>query len=203
LYVSGLAEPLGATVAPSGWAEANQDGEGKPARRPWLSPADAFTVVRIPLAIAFLVVPDMDWRLAILGAAGASDFADGFVARRFGGSRLGGFLDPVADKLFMACAFAVVLFARALSPLEILGVLARDLAAALAFVITVLLRRPAAIPARLGGKAVTIGQLLTLLAFVLGSLLLRPLAWATAAVALYAIWDYIRVAAVQKRALGE
>lgn len=189
---------------------AETDGEGArlgangpPVRRPWLSPADAFTVVRIPLAVAFLLVSDMSWRLAILGAAGASDFADGFVARRFGGSRLGSFLDPVADKLFMACAFAVVLLARALTPLEVVGVLARDFAAALAFVITLVLRRPASIPARLGGKAVTIGQLLTLLAFVLGSLLLRPLAWATAAVALYAIWDYIRVAAAQKRALGE
>jgi len=190
-------------VAEPGWEESQRGDAARPLRRPWLSPADAFTVVRIPLAVAFLLVSDMNWRLAILGAAGASDFADGFVARRFGGSRLGSFLDPVADKFFMACAFAVVLLERALSPLEVLGVLARDFAAALAFVITLALRRPAAIPARLGGKAVTIGQLLTLLAFVLGSLLLRPLAWATAAVALYAIWDYIRVAAAQKRALGE
>lgn len=172
-------------------------------RRLWWSPADTFTAVRIPLAVAFLVVDDMDWRLAILAAAAASDFADGFVARRYGGSRLGAFLDPVADKLFMACAFAVVLLDGALAPLEILGVLARDLAAAIAFIVTVLLRRPMSIPARLGGKAVTIGQLLTLLAFVLGSVLLRPIAWATAAVALYAIWDYIHVAATQKRALGE
>ncbi|HEV8150663.1 MAG TPA: CDP-alcohol phosphatidyltransferase family protein [Gemmatimonadales bacterium] len=176
--------------------------ESRPVRRRWLSPADAFTVVRIPLAIAFVAVPAMEWRLAILVAAGASDFADGFVARRLGGSRLGSFLDPVADKFFMACAFTVVLLEHALTPLEVLGVLARDLAAALAFVITLVLRRPAAIPARLGGKAVTIGQLLTLLAFVLSSLFLRPLAWATAAVALYAIWDYVR-AAPQQRALGE
>jgi cardiolipin synthase len=176
--------------------------ESRPIRRRWLSPAVAFTVVRIPLAIAFVAVPAMEWRLAILAAAGASDFADGFVARRLGGSRLGSFLDPVADKFFMACAFTVVLLEHALTPLEVLGVLARDLAAALAFVITLVLRRPAAIPARLGGKAVTIGQLLTLLAFVLSSLFLRPLAWATAAVALYAIWDYVR-AAPQQRALGE
>jgi cardiolipin synthase len=178
-------------------------GKEERAARRWWSPADAFTVVRIPLAVAFVVVPDMQWRLGILIAAGLSDFADGFVARRLGGSRLGSFLDPVADKLFMACAFAVVLLEKALSPLEVLGVLARDLAAAIAFVITLVVRRPAAIPARLGGKAVTIGQLLTLFAFVSGSLFLRPVAWATAAVALYAIWDYVRVASVQKRALGE
>lgn len=151
-------------------------------------------MVRIPLAIAFLLVPDHGWRLVILASAAASDFADGFVARRWGGSRLGAFLDPVADKLFMACAFTVVLLSGELDPLEILGVLARDFAAAIAFLATVLLRRPASIPARLGGKVVTVGQLLTLLAFLLESPLLRPVAWATAAVALYAIWDYVRVA---------
>ena len=171
--------------------------------RRWWSPADAFTLLRIPLAVLFVVVPDMSWRLVILIAAAVSDLADGIVARRYGGSRLGSFLDPVADKFFMAAGFLVVLLAEALAPVEVLGVLARDLAAAAAFLVTVLLRQPAAIPARLGGKAVTVGQLLTLLAFVLESPLLRPLAWATAAVALYAIWDYVRVAAAQKRAIGQ
>lgn len=176
------------------------EGLAQVSARRW-SLADALTLARIPLGIAFLVVSDMDWRLGILIAAALTDFADGFVARRVGGSRLGMFLDPVADKIFMACAFAVVLIEQALAPLEVLGVLARDLTAAVAFIATVILRKPASIPARLGGKAVTIGQLLTLLAFVTGSLLLRPVAWATAAVALYAIWDYVRVASAQKRAL--
>jgi CDP-diacylglycerol--glycerol-3-phosphate 3-phosphatidyltransferase/cardiolipin synthase len=168
----------------------------------WWSPADALTVARVPLAIAFVFVDDAGWRIAILAIASATDFADGLVARRWGGSRLGAFLDPVADKLFMACAFGVVLVSGALSPLEILGVLARDVAAAIAFVATLLLRRPAAIPARLGGKAVTICQLLTIFAFLAGSALLRPLAWATAAVAIYAIWDYQRVALRDQRPLG-
>lgn len=170
--------------------------------RGWWSGADVLTVVRIPLAIAFVLIGDAGWRIAILAIASATDFADGLVARRWGGSRLGTFLDPVADKLFVACAFGVVLVSGALSPLEILGVLARDIAAAIAFVATVILRRPAAIPARLGGKAVTICQLLTIFAFLAGSALLRPLAWATAAVALYAIWDYQRVARRDQRPLG-
>ncbi len=163
------------------------------------SPADAFTAVRIPLAAAFVVVPDAAWRIGILAAAAGSDFADGFVARRWGSSRLGVFLDPVADKLFMIAAFAVVLQAGALSVLEILGVLARDIAAAVAFLATIFLRRPSLIPARLGGKAVTVGQLLILFAFLLGSPLLRPIAWGTAAIALYAIWDYSRAAAGAQR----
>lgn len=165
----------------------------------WWSPADLFTAVRIPLAIAFVLVADLTWRVGILAAAAASDFADGFVARRWGGSRLGVFLDPVADKLFMIAAFLVVIDAGALTVLEILGVLARDIAATIAFFATTLLGRPALIPARLGGKAVTVGQLLTLFAFLLGSSLLRPIAWATAGVALYAIWDYSRAAKAARR----
>ncbi|MGQ0702800.1 MAG: CDP-alcohol phosphatidyltransferase family protein [Gemmatimonadales bacterium] len=165
------------------------------------SPADILTALRIPLAVAFALVPEMGWRVLILAAAALSDFADGFVARRWGSSRLGVFLDPVADKVFVVTAFGVVLAEGGLTALEVLGVLARDLTAAVAFLITVMLRKPATIPARLGGKAVTVGQLLTLFAFLLGSPLLRPLAWATAAMALYAIWDYSRAASVEKQAL--
>ena len=41
----------------------------------------------------------------------------------------------------------------------------------------------------------TVGQLLTLAAFLLESDLVRPLAWATAAISVYAIADYSRAAA--------
>jgi hypothetical protein len=61
--------------------------------------------------------------------------------------------------------------------------------------------RPSSIPARAGGKAVTLAQNLTLLAFVAGSELLRPLAWATAGIAMYAIWDYAQASGA-KRPLG-
>lgn len=168
----------------------------------WWSPADAFTALRIPLAVAFVLVDDMAWRIGILAVAAGSDFADGYVARRWGASRLGVFLDPVADKLFMIAAFFVVLDSGVLSLWEILGVLARDIAASIAFLAMMVRRRPSMIPARLGGKAVTVGQLLTLFAFLLGSPLLRPIAWGTAAVALYAIWDYGRSAA-KARPIGE
>ena len=161
--------------------------------------ADALSASRVPLAIAFLLVPDNGWRLAILAAAAATDLLDGHIARRFGSSRLGAFVDPVADKLFMVCAFAVVVVSGRLEPFEIVGVLIRDIVATVAFVITSLSGRPAAIPARIGGKAVTVGQVLTLVAFLLDSSYLRPMAWATAAVGLYAIWDYQRVADRERR----
>src|SRR2546429_460589 len=115
-------------------------------------------------------------------------------ARGFGSSRAGAVLDPVADKLFMAAAFLTVARSGRLHPIEIAGVLARDIVAALAFLGAWIGRRPATLPARAGGKAVTVCQLLTLVAFIADSPLVRPLAWATAAIGLYAIWDYGRAA---------
>ena len=101
----------------------------------------------------------------------------------------------------MACAFGVVLVSGRLTPYEVAGVLLRDLWAGAAFVGTIILHRPVTIPARHGGKAVTVAQVLTLVAFLAGSPLLRPLAWATAAVGLYAILDYHRAAAREGRPL--
>jgi phosphatidylglycerophosphate synthase len=156
----------------------------------------------LPLAVAFPLVSSMEWRLAILGGAAATDLLDGPLARRFGASRFGAVLDPIADKLFMAAAFGVVAFSGRLEWYELLGVLLRDIIATVAFLLTVLSHRPRAIPARLGGKAVTVAQVLTLFAFLVESPYLRPLAWSTAAVALYAIWDYIRVAPSEGRRVG-
>lgn len=168
-----------------------------------MTAADLLTLLRIPLAVLFLLLDDALTRLAILAVAAATDLLDGVLARRLGSSRFGAFIDPVADKLFMLAAFIVVAMSGALAWYEIAGVLLRDLVASVAFVITSISGRPMAIPARLGGKAVTLAQVLTLVAFLTDSPLLRPLAWATAAIALYAIWDYNQAAPSAKRPVGE
>jgi phosphatidylglycerophosphate synthase len=173
---------------------------GEQGRDGWTS-ADLLSAVRIPLAAAFPGVSN-DWRLGLLGAAAASDLLDGRIARRFGSSSVGAVIDPVADKLFMASAFGVVAASGRLEWYEIAGVLLRDIVATVAFVATFASRRPRAIPARAGGKAVTVAQVLTLIAFLTNSPRLRPLAWATTAVALYAIWDYYRVAPNAERRVG-
>jgi phosphatidylglycerophosphate synthase len=152
------------------------------------------TALRVPLAAAFLATDQAALRLAILATAAATDVVDGMWARRLGGSRVGVVLDPVCDKLFMAVAFWVVYRSGALTLWEFGGVLLRDILAALGFLATLLLGHPTTLPARAGGKAVTVCQLLTLVAFVAGSDVLRPLAWATTAIAVYAIADYTRLA---------
>jgi cardiolipin synthase len=173
---------------------------GEQGRDRWTA-ADLLSVIRIPLAVAFPFV-SMRGRFVLLAAAAASDLLDGQLARRFGSSKFGAVIDPVADKLFMASAFGVVAVSGRLEPYEVLGVLLRDLVATIAFVVTLVTHRPRAIPARPGGKAVTVAQVLTLVAFLAESPQLRPMAWATSAIAIYAIWDYYRVAPTAERRVG-
>ncbi len=146
--------------------------------KPWGTWADVVTALRLPLAVLFPFV-----------------HRPGMLARRVGSSRAGAVLDPVADKVFAAAAFLTVASRGVLTWYELIGVLLRDILAVLGFLGTWLLRRPVALPARAGGKAVTVAQILTLVAYTAGSPLVRPLAWATAAIAVYATWDYGRAAA--------
>ncbi len=164
-----------------------------------LTPANVVSFSRLPLAVAFAAYPGMAGRLAILAAAAGTDLLDGWLARRLGPSRLGILLDPVADKIFMLTAFATLLLSGALAPLEVAGVLLRDVLTPAGYLASLVARRPFRVPpARVGGKAVTVGQTLTLFAWLLDSSFLRPLAWATAAMALYAIADYGRLAVRRK-----
>ena len=200
--MSGSGKEAPSESTPDFQATPRSEGEqGHPSRGRGITLADALTLSRLPLAVLFLVIHPPHLRLLILAVAAATDLLDGFLARRIGSSRFGAVIDPVADKLFMLAAFVVVALSRQLQWYEVGGVLLRDLVATIAFVVVVISGRPRAIPARLGGKAVTIAQLLTLVAFLTDSPLLRPLAWATAAIALYAIWDYNEVATRAERAL--
>ncbi|HEY4223689.1 MAG TPA: CDP-alcohol phosphatidyltransferase family protein, partial [Myxococcota bacterium] len=71
--------------------------------------ANQVTIVRI-LALPFpcwalTVRPPQPWMWIAFVAGvlvGATDFVDGWMARRDGPTQLGALLDPVADKLFIA-----------------------------------------------------------------------------------------------------
>jgi cardiolipin synthase len=78
--------------------------------RPWTLP-NLLTVGRLA-ALPFLIIAILEGRhgtaLLIFLVAAVSDIVDGFLARRFGmGSRMGAYLDPIADKLFLVSSFVV------------------------------------------------------------------------------------------------
>lgn len=162
--------------------------------RPGLTVADVISLTRVPLAAAFVALEAPGSRLVVLLLAAASDVLDGITARVRGGSRWGAVLDPLADKVFVATAVAVVTLDGALTWWEAVLVLSRDIGAALAFAVSWAFRAPRVIRARWLGKIVTACQFLMLLAFVTIPDWLRPAAWVTAAVAALAVWDYRRVA---------
>jgi cardiolipin synthase (CMP-forming) len=82
---------------------------------PW-TVANLLTVIRIVLMAPFLYLIGQGrygTALAIFFLASLTDFADGYVARRFKQhSRLGRFLDPLADKLLTTAAFVVMAIPR-------------------------------------------------------------------------------------------
>jgi cardiolipin synthase len=79
------------------------EGEGSP-----INLANALTASRIVLALVFLVLyltGDRLRALSAFAAAAATDVLDGLVARALRQhTRLGAFLDPIADKFLAACA---------------------------------------------------------------------------------------------------
>jgi len=82
--------------------------EPAPARDPhrvWTLP-NALSFLRllgVPVFLWLVLVPEADgWALALLVASGATDWLDGYLARKLGQqSVLGQILDPVADRLYI------------------------------------------------------------------------------------------------------
>lgn len=94
------------------------------------------TVTRMALMVVFVVLlarHDDAWALTALAVAGATDFLDGYLARRLGQtSELGRMLDPAADRL-LTIAVVVGLAWRDIVPWWLVAVLlVRDLVLAVA-----------------------------------------------------------------------
>ncbi|WP_289086394.1 CDP-diacylglycerol--glycerol-3-phosphate 3-phosphatidyltransferase, partial [uncultured Spongiibacter sp.] len=72
-----------------------------------------FRIVLIPVFVLLFYLPFPGSYLAtaaVFGLAGITDWLDGYLARKLGQSTpLGAFLDPVADKLMVAVALALLI----------------------------------------------------------------------------------------------
>jgi len=78
---------------------------------------NALTIIRMvvtPILLLLLFVDTLAaqaWALGLFVFASVSDWADGKLARHFGvGSRLGQFLDPIADKVLVLGTFTALIF---------------------------------------------------------------------------------------------
>jgi len=87
--------------------------------------------LRLPMAILFLV-PNIPFRLLIVSTAAATDFLDGYIARRYNlTTRFGTVLDPITDKTFVLVALTLFYMENRISMLEIGAMLCRDFAVCL------------------------------------------------------------------------
>ena len=148
---------------------------------------------RLVLAAAFVVFERTDVRIVVVMVAMATDYLDGFFARRLGSkSRIGAMLDPIADRIFILVAISVMLIEGGLTTLGYFLMLIRDIMTAVGWVTARIMPslRGAVFQARLPGKIVTVFQLATLLAVLLKPSASTPLLLLVAATSVWAVIDY-------------
>lgn len=151
----------------------------------WL--AHALTLSRIPIALGlWKTYGNVAWSVALVALAAVTDMADGNLARwlqRRGHTRpaIGGWLDPLVDKIFVVIVLAAI-WVEAREPLVIVLIGARELVLVVPAAVYFVLRRPAReLHADPIGKVATIAQFVALAA-VFGA----P-AWALPAAAVAAV----------------
>jgi cardiolipin synthase len=176
-----------------------------------LTLADWFSLVRIPLGAAFLLVAEQRiLALGVLVLAGISDVLDGWAARRREGHAIdrphrGDWLDPFCDKVFVAAMLAGIYVAHRPPPALLLLVVTRELLQVLAMLIYRIvpaLRRGLRYNYRAHplGKATTVTQFATALALIFEHPIAQPLAVASAVLGLITVALYLNRARLLARA---
>jgi cardiolipin synthase len=148
---------------------------------------------RVLLAIAFVLFDRTDVRIVLVMVAMATDYLDGFFARRRGSaSRIGAMLDAIGDRFFVLVAVSVMLFDGGLTTLGYFVMLIRDIMTAVGYVTARIMPslRTAVFQARLPGKIVTVFQLATLLAVLLKPSATTPLLLVVGVTSVWATIDY-------------
>ncbi len=150
----------------------------------------------------FLVLWRREYKLAlvVIVVAGITDGLDGLFARRFGASsRLGAYLDPIADKVMLSGTFLTLALDGAVEKWLAVLVLGRDagilLFAGAMFLFTKSVRN---FPPSIWGKASTAAQILFVLALeshlagFIGEPVVTMLKWLAVVLTAWSGLDYLR-----------
>lgn len=164
--------------------------------------ANVVSVIRLMAIPVFLVLVIRDQLVAafvLLVAAVMTDFVDGLIARRMNQiTRLGQFLDPFADRLFIAAAAVALAIQGVLPWWLVTAVMLRDALLGVGGVVMLRYGR-GTFPVKWWGKVATFGLLFVLPLFLLsvmitefvsvsGGALLMAIAWPIAVIALIVYW---------------
>ena len=121
-----------------------------------------FRIILTPLFIIFLIQGNYRKALVVFVLAGVSDLADGLIARGWQQkSRLGSYLDPLADKVLMAASFVTLSIYHQIPSWLTVVVLSRDVTLATGVLIFRLADIPLTVRPSLAGKWTTTFQLIT------------------------------------------
>ena len=150
----------------------------------WLT---TLRILLIPVFVTLLVYRRAGWAVVVFCAASLTDLLDGYIARTRGTqTRLGAFLDPVADKLLMTSAFITLTHLKVIPFWIAAVVVSRDLILSVGVVVIHVAGGTVHPTPSWLGKASTLFQMTTvlsaMLAFYFKMLLSLPraAAWVTA-----------------------
>jgi CDP-diacylglycerol--glycerol-3-phosphate 3-phosphatidyltransferase len=134
----------------------------------------------------------LDYAAALIFVlASITDFFDGFIARSWNQiTRLGGILDPLADKMLMLAGFVGLVYIHRASPWAVFIILTRE------FFITGIRIQAAAegksVSASLAGKAKTVLQMIAIGFLLMNWPYGNELLWGAVALTLYSGAEYIK-----------
>jgi CDP-diacylglycerol--glycerol-3-phosphate 3-phosphatidyltransferase len=169
-------------------------------------------IVAIPLFVAVLYVPEswLSERTAnvtamwIFIAAAVTDWADGYLARRWNQTTsFGAFLDPVADKLMVAAALIVLTEKGTVDPFASLIIIGREITISALREWMAQIGQSKSVAVNILGKVKTVSQLVAIPFLLFNGVLFglfhtvpvgRALIWIAALITLLSMLVYLRAA---------
>jgi len=154
---------------------------------------NTISLSRLLLALGFVLTEGRWQRTVLIVVAAITDFLDGWFARRGNSSTVtGALIDPLADRVFVLSAVTAYLLAGWLSLSQYLVFLIRDIATAVGFIVARFIPGLSAssFQARPLGKAVTVFQLVILVAVLQFPALVQALIVAVGALSAASVVDY-------------
>ena len=120
-------------------------------------------VLLIPVFVILLMDQHFAWSFVIFVIAGITDAVDGGLARiTHQRTTLGAYLDPIADKLLLTCAFVTLAILKTIPSWLTVIVITRDVIISLGFFILFLMDRRPEIKPTTFSKINTVIQVLTI-----------------------------------------
>jgi cardiolipin synthase len=119
-------------------------------------------IILTPVFVIYIIEGRLLAAMVVFIIAGISDGADGFVARVFNQkSKLGSYLDPLADKILLVAAFITLAARGFLPPWLTVIVISRDVLILLGVLLLLLYQGNATIRPSVASKLTTCFQLIT------------------------------------------